>query len=218
MKFYMHRAFGKNLVGTLTVLVCILFLTGCGSTVSKKVIAPSMPSVPSPSVNASDFKLALSRVKEDKDQFNKSILFSSKSPDYSAIDGTHIGLEASISSDDGVSNWNFGLGSTYIGIDWMFHDTIDLKSDGGTMTWNIDPSTRNDQVLDGEVFEVAEYQPSDDEISTFCNIVRAKNVLFRLTGSGGAVSDETAPMTLDSISQNKDVCTIYEGLQAGLKP
>jgi hypothetical protein len=206
----------------LTVLACASLLTACSASTSATDLASlDAPSAtPTPAykiVSPERFKAALATYKSSVDEFNGHTEITPKSmTGIFFSDGIgHASVLLGFSKHDSKSEWKLALVSNYWGDDWLFHDTLDLKSSSGVVTLDVDPLTRDDQVSNGSVTEIAVTNLDSTQTDQICNVLQGKKPKARLTGTGGAVTDVVG--FLPNAKLLRDGCTIWYGLQSGYK-
>jgi hypothetical protein len=192
------------------MIISAMFLSGCGA-------AENTPQTPDtelsenaslPQVSQRDFDTAVSRTTATYDEFDELTYYLSPSR---PVDGVSFNL-GTIQYDDGSNE--IGFTTSYFGADWIFFDTLEIRSEGETVTVfsDVRSSDKSTNVDDGVVEQHVLFLGTA-EIDLLLSITRESK--FRLSGSGGSVEREFGNSELRSLS---DVVTVYLGLEQGLTP
>ena len=166
-------------------------------------------------VSKEEFNSVLQNVDVIRDEFKGNYEVFGKGDITVNVGTSIISLSLSLSREDSSSDWQPVFASAYAGVDWMFHNEWNLKSNKGILNVGISSNIRDDQVQSGYVTEIATYDATQDEMNKFCEITSGTEVKFRLRGSSGNVKEVTAEMTQDGLKDAKDLCVIYSGLKQG---
>ena len=110
------------------------------------------------------------------------------------------------------TEWEFAVSSAYYASEWLFQHSIGFKSTNGAISLPLGSS-------DTEVNEVAyvsEYTYvvlSEQEIEEFCDVMKGKNVTFRILGKNGQVERKLPGGVM---YDNRAMCVLYRGFGHGL--
>lgn len=208
-----------------TVVVLLGLLGGCAATSAlpgQSFSGSSSPSAsPLPSfetVSSAQFAKAKAAFSVEVDEFNghsevyvhpdTSMFFKDESGRAMVVVG--------ITRHDDKSKWNFNLMTVYGGQEWLFHDTLDLKTENGVFNLTIDDLSRDDQVGNGgSVSEIAGTNLNDSQIESFCNVISGRKPKGRLSGTSGGVKEVVG--FLPNAGDLRNGCTIWYGVQNGMK-
>jgi hypothetical protein len=216
----MKKSTSLKILSMATFLTFSLSACGLGSNSSSTKNDSDSPSKVENTfakVSKTEFDSALQNVDITRDEFKGNFEIVGKGSTTVKVGNSIISLSLSLTREDSNSDWQGVLLSGYGGLDWMFHNEWNLKSDKGILNVDINSNIRDDQVESGFVSEIALYDPSQEEIIKFCEITSGTNVKFRLRGSSGNVKDVTGEMTQSALDDARDICNIYSGLKQGFE-
>jgi len=213
----------KKLLFVSGVTLLALSITSCGSESdkggSKSGIKDSAGLNDTfKNISQEEVDSALKDAKILKDEFigNYEIFFIPNEKTLTKVEDSYIGLSIDITRKDEKSDWEFTLVSAYNGKGWMFHDEVNIKSPNGIINFS-DMISSSEQVQDGgSVSELSYHVLSKKEIQEFCSILDSNEVKFRLRGERGKVLEQSGQMKEFSVINNRNLCTVYFGLEQGL--
>jgi hypothetical protein len=193
-----HTAKFKSVLVVLTAATVVTLLTSCSSASGSSPTsnASESPSAEAVVVYKGEFESAVSLFKIESDEFDGSGSIFPISPASILESGVRHGrnfgsLSISAGKDKGEKNYQFTLGVTYLGSDWLFFDSVDLKSSTGTMNLEINSSAKTEDVLDGgNVSEIGLVTLSDSQIRDLTELTNGTGLKFRINGSGDKAGED----------------------------
>jgi hypothetical protein len=208
----------KNAFAGLIAATVVLGTAGCGG-VSTPHASPTPTSL-FPLVSASEFHAALLKLTVTKDEFkgnyevNESVPVSA----WLANGTSYANLGLDLTRADDKAPWKILVISAFFGNDWMFHNSIDLKSSSGVFTLAVETRTRNDQTGGaGMVSEIALTSVKDADVAALCKVASGSNLKARFSGTSGTIRSVTGLLSSRAASSLRHECTVFSGLLQGMK-
>jgi hypothetical protein len=207
-------------------LVLSLFLTACGTTDSSNQIPK--PEDPRPKISQSTFDAALSKVTFIVDEFDGSWeIFGSpeeqnaftkssgpRNSRYALVISLYIVRASSDAPVDARASIDF------LATECMNIYQWDVKSNIGVVNFDFESDLRECDLAEGYsdvINESAKKYMSKSEMLNYCEIIRGKDITFRVVGFDGILSHKGS-MPKTAISIHKNICVVYQGLLDGLSP
>lgn len=222
----------KNQKRTLAMLVFITFssmsLASCSASgtesLTQKTPESSVNASPTPTtpgVTVAEFEAAKTKFEIEADEFTGDIIITPKNltPDATLfkdkLHGVSGGIDIQIVKGANTSDYEFAILSLYEGKSPLNHDEISLKSVNGVVIVDVLSSMRQNIPRDGKIFELAITNLKVSEAKAFCSLIVAEKVKARIAGSN--LTTEQPVGYLTNLTQLRSGCTIWNGLQQGLK-
>lgn len=212
----------KKIIGMSVILAASLILTSCSSTVNQPISqasptqeAPALPSVTQEEVNASAKSLQYLVDEFTGDEtFTYEIPLSVYSKDSNGSKGT---LAGQFQRKEG-GEWVFQLAASYLGEDWLFFDSVNIRTQSKNYDFSVGRSGKFEKVQGGGlVSEIGAVFLTLDEAKEVLALVKDGDVKFRLNGSGtGAGTEFTGTLGKKMRTQLTNVLTAYLGVEEGL--
>jgi hypothetical protein len=193
----------------LAVVLTLIFLSGCSQNSGK---------VDSNRISQTRFNSAISRLDITKSEWSTStqIVGKRSGGNSNALQGkVSTSIDFSLQRETETSPWHMFIIGVYFGLDWMFHEQIDIKSSKGLLNIRVDTNSRRDQVETGFVTEISGTYLTGPESEKLCTLINGTSPQFRISGTGKTFEAvrEILPRV---VSEVNDICVVYHGLQQGL--
>jgi hypothetical protein len=208
---------------SISLALCVgLALTGCQG-VQENVGASATPS-PVAAVTEVQFQAALKDYeKPSEDEFDGSMVFgpllgSAKESDKMRA-GSQSAETAIVFSSLDSKVFEGTLTVVYRGEDYLYFDSLDLKSTAGRMSLQIDRKGKYEDRIGSEVVEVSSISLGQIDLKLFETIFQGSDIGIRFNGSGQALGDEAViPVTAFYKKKILSGITIFYGLDEGFSP
>lgn len=128
-------------------------------------------------------------------------------------DGGTLGTLAGQYSRKKDADWIFQFAGSYVGEDWIFWDSMELKSPTESMNLSVSRQGKTEKVLgDGRVGEIGALMLTDMEVVQLFDLVKGGEVKFRLSSSTNAGSGNYVGVLGKKMrKQLLNVITVYFG-------
>jgi hypothetical protein len=212
-------------IPTALVLTASLLLSACGQSVQSSSESTGGQEVEKNTVVSEvEFRNALSSMTEEIDEFGGEYTLGvpQSDDDFTTQDGGVIDFKIApvITAESGFSKWVFTIGSTYLGSEWLYHDTLDIKSSEGVATFDLESIYSEPE--GSRLAEISTYALAANEIKGFCKIVNGKNVKLRISNTAivknSKLLEVTGFMTPSSQKTFSLACVVASGLLQGFLP
>ena len=181
-------------ITAIGLLVLSFTLSGCSSTA--QIESSPEPTVsPMETISQAQFDAAAKSFDIEVDEFDESTLVSPILPAKKLDAGVRSGkqlmfMTVNAGKDKGDQSFETWLAVTYFGPDWLFFDSIDLKSSNGSMFIPFESSDKTEEVLDGgNINEIGILTLTDSEVKELSELAKGSDLRFRLNGSGDKLGD-----------------------------
>lgn len=201
---------GKEKMNRIKILLTV---TACISLIATTGCSTSLPTESVALVTDEEFKKAVKRLKGTNDEYDGSLTMQGKGDSVvNFTDGYgYVGMYPILLNDAKASTWDFSLVGHLYNNEWLFMDSIGIKSTKGRFVVYLSNPKRDVQTL-GYISEIGSALLDSSEIENFCEVMKGKNVTFKLSGDQGFIERKvTKTMIFDSIA----VCKVAEGLEQG---
>jgi len=216
----------KTLLSLTIATVVIVSATGCASGESSTpeslpendTSASSEPNIEPYlyQVTSEDIDKAVKTLVKKVDEFTEDEVVTYEIPlsvytkgEDSGTLGTLAGQYNRKSGED----WVFQFAGSYVGEDWIFWDTMELKSPTESLNFKVSRQGKTEKVLgDGRVGEIGALMLTDMEVVQLFDLVKGGEVKFRLSSSTNAGSGNYVGVLGTKMrKQLINVITVYFG-------
>ena len=217
-----------------SLIASALFLSGCGNVdessdtpKSENPRSEVVQDVLIPKISDEAFNVAFSKVNYDVDEFDGSWeIFNNpkKEEVYRQATGPRdsrfvINIALYIMRKNSDSPLDARASIRFIGAECTNFYQWDTKSDAGVVNFYFtsELSSCESSGLPGVILEEANRYMSESDMTNYCNMLENKDVIFRVTGYDGILSQKGS-IPASVLEAHKNICTIYQGLSQGLVP
>lgn len=208
---------------SISLAMCVgLALTGCQG-VQENVGASTTPS-PVAAVTEAQFQAALTDYeKASEDEFDGSMVFgpllgSAKDSDKMRA-GSQSADTAIVFSSLDSKVFEGTLTLAYRGEEYLYFDSLDLKSTAGRMSLQIERNEKYENRIGSEVVELSTFSLRQIDLKLFETIFKGSDIQIRFNGSGQYLGNEAViPVTAFYKKKILSGITIFYGLEEGFSP
>jgi hypothetical protein len=204
------------------VVACVLGVTlsGCFAEGNPSETKKSPSAPPAKLITKEEFNKASKYFDYEEDEFTQVVTIGPNKVSGMRVKvGSEMGtLVAGISSDKPGGPYLPYLIAEYVGSDWIFFDSVDIKSSKGTMTVLVEKSEKvQDVVGNGRVQEVALEYFDGNQLQKLRQLLKGTDFKFRLNGSGDKVGEDfTARFSNAMATLFNEFLVLHDGLEQGL--
>jgi hypothetical protein len=195
----------------------MILLAGCVPHVPGNNDSQATPAPLFREIDETEFENAVSSLAFTEDEFDgtQTLGIKNKKNVFTKSGKKAGALIADIFKMTSDEKWTVNLMSLYVAPDYIFHDSIAVKSQEDSKSIFIDTTQRSDDYLSyNRISESAGNLISDEDFAGFCTVIEQTDVVFRLAGSDGTYK---AKMNATALKVNRNVCISYFGLLQGLE-
>lgn len=224
----MKLSWPKALISAFLISTSLLAVTACSNeTLNFTSVEPSEVSTEPPAgstgfVTQEEFDSAAKSFEVKADEFDDSVTITQVFPKNTLKAGVSKGksfaiLTVAALKQQDSNSFEFTLGVAYHGSDWLFFESVDLKSSTGSMEIPFNAAKTENVGSGGRVEELGLASLSDSQIRELTELVLGKALKFRLSGTGDKLGDDFTGNFTDWMRVNvRDGMTLARGLRQGL--
>jgi len=205
------------------ILASVSLLAGCSEPVvnAKKDISNATSSPTAQQDHATvtnvEFKQAKSKLLYKCDEFDKTCSFTwpqEVSAQDSKVGTSEGGIQLVVFPSASGAATDLLLSTSYMGDDWIFFDSLQIKANNETTTFDFEPSDLSQDVFDGgTVWEYGSKYVDTDQAILLLKFATSRVPRFRLIGTQGSF---TASQTARASELMRASLEVYFGLREGL--